>query len=145
MSQVLSPYVKLTTEDCIHNGYKYEEGLNVLNGPFDNQKVCNKGGLYFCRKEYAGKWVDYNDKIMHWIWDVVVPDEAKIVDMNDKLKTDKFILSNKRSIWLDQEICKLAVKQDGYALRYVEYQTEEICKLAVQEIGCALYHVKESN
>ena len=91
MEQVLSPYVKLTTEDCIHNGYKYEEGLNVLN-----EKICGNGGLYFCRKEDFVKWIDYSDKIMYWIWDVVVPDDAKIVDMNDKLKTDKFILSNKR-------------------------------------------------
>ena len=57
MSQVISPYVKLTTENCDHTGYKYYEGLNVLNGPFNNQQVCNKGGLYFCRKEYARKCV----------------------------------------------------------------------------------------
>ena len=31
-------YVKLTTQDCIHNGYKYKEGLNCLNGEFNNKK-----------------------------------------------------------------------------------------------------------
>jgi hypothetical protein len=29
-------------------------------------------------------------------------------------------------------ICKLAVQQDGHALRFIKEQTEEICKLAVQ-------------
>ena len=25
-------FVKLTTQDCIHNGYQYKEGLNILDG-----------------------------------------------------------------------------------------------------------------
>jgi hypothetical protein len=29
-------YVKLTNEDCIHNGYQYKEGLNCLNEEFNN-------------------------------------------------------------------------------------------------------------
>ena len=41
-----------------------------------------------------------------------------------------------------EEICKLAVKQSGYALEYVKEQTEEICKLAVQENGFSLGYVK---
>jgi hypothetical protein len=43
------------------------------------------------------------------------------------------------------EICKLAVKQNGEALKYVENQTDEICKLAVQTNGCALKYVKNSS
>jgi hypothetical protein len=44
-------YFKLTTEDCIHNGYQYKEGLNCLEGEFNNEQICGPGGLYFCRKE----------------------------------------------------------------------------------------------
>jgi hypothetical protein len=40
------------------------------------------------------------------------------------------------------EICKLAVKQDAYAFRYVKEQTDEICKLAVQQKPYALEYVK---
>ena len=36
-----------------------------------------------------------------------------------------------------------AVKQHGYALRYVKEQTEEICLEAVKENGYALGYVKE--
>ena len=41
------------------------------------------------------------------------------------------------------EICKLAVQQDGYALEYVHNQTDEICKLAVQQNGNVLHLVKK--
>ena len=39
------------------------------------------------------------------------------------------------------EICELAVRECGYALRYVENQTDTICKLAVQQNGGALQYV----
>ena len=42
-----------------------------------------------------------------------------------------------------EEICKLAVRQNGYSLRYVKNQTEEICKLAVQQNGYSLENVKD--
>jgi hypothetical protein len=34
--KVLSQYVKLTTKNCVHNGYKYKEGLNILDEEFNN-------------------------------------------------------------------------------------------------------------
>jgi hypothetical protein len=135
-------YFKLTTENCIHNGYQYKEGLNCLNQEFNNEKTCGSGGLYFCRKEDIGKWCYYGSKLMYYIWDVELCKDSKIVDMGDKLKTDKFILKNKRTIWDNEEICKLAVQQIGYLLCYVIEQTNEICKLAVQQYGYALRYVK---
>ena len=42
-----------------------------------------------------------------------------------------------------EEICKMAVKQNGFALEFVENQTEEICKMAVKQNGYALQYVKE--
>ena len=138
-------YVKLTTENDTHNGYQYKEGLNCLNGEFNNEKICDSGGLYFCRKEDIGKWINYNDKVMYYIWDVELCEDSKIVDMGDKLKTDKFILTNKREKWNDDEFCKLAVQQDGYTLQYVkpELMTDEICKLAVKKNCYALQFIEE--
>ena len=136
-------YIKLTTENNTHNGYQYKEGLNCLDGEFNNKKVCGSGGLYFCRKEDIGKWTFYNYKQMHYIWDVKLCEDSKIVDMGDKLKTDKFILSNKRSIWDNKELCKLSVSNNGNALEFVkpEFMSYEICKLAVQQSGYALQYV----
>ncbi len=137
-------YLKLTTENCIHNGYKYKEGLNCLEGEFNNERICGSGGLYFCRKEDFGKWINYNEKIMYYIWDVELCVDSKIVDMSDKLKTNKFILKNKRTIWDNYEICKLSVKENGLSLKYVkpELMTEEICILAVQQNGYVLQCIK---
>jgi hypothetical protein len=42
---------------------------------------------------------------------------------------------------LSDKICKLAVQQDGYSVRYMDHQTEEICKLAVQQNGDSLRYV----
>ena len=138
-------YIKLTTENDTHNGYQYKEGLNCLDGEFNNEKICGSGGLYFCRKEDIGKWSFYNYKKMHYIWDVKLCEDSKIVDMGDKLKTDKFILSNKRSIWDNEEICKLVVQQNGLLLKFVkqDIMNEEICKLACIKNGHALKFVKQ--
>ena len=137
-------YVRLTTEDCNHNGYQYKEGLNCLNEKFNSEKICGHGGLYFCRKEDVGDWVNYNYKVMYYIWDVKLLDDSKIVDMGNKLKTDKFILINKRIIWNDEEICKLACTRYGLLLKYVnpELITHEICKLSCNQNGLALRYVK---
>jgi hypothetical protein len=79
---------------------------------------------------------------MHYIWDVTLLNDSKLVDMGDKLKTDKFILQNKRTIWDDNELCELDVQQNGLTLEFVKDRTEELCKLAVQKNGCALEYVK---
>ena len=139
-------YVKLTTKNCIHNGYQYKEGLNCLNGEFNHKKILGSGGLYFCPKEYFYLWIIYDDKFMYYIWDVELCEDSKIVDMGDTLKTDKFILKNKRTIWDNEEICKSILKKVGYGytLQYVkpEVMNEEICKLAVQNNGLCLQYVK---
>ena len=106
-------YVKLTTEDGVHNEYQYKEGLNCLDGEFNSDNICAPGGLYFCDEKDIGKWIKYGGKLMHYIWD------------NNKL-------------------CKLAVRQNGCALKCVKEQTEEICKLAVQQNVDALQFIKDS-
>ena len=41
------------------------------------------------------------------------------------------------------EMCLIAVKKDGYALKYVKEQTPEICLTAVKQNGWALKFVKD--
>jgi hypothetical protein len=43
-----------------------------------------------------------------------------------------------------EEICLKAVEQDGNALQYVQNQTEEICLKAVEQDGYALQYVQET-
>ena len=44
-------FVKLTTENCIHNGYIYKEGLNFLNGPFNKEKFVVKVDYIYVEKK----------------------------------------------------------------------------------------------
>ena len=44
-------------------------------------------------------------------------------------------------LWFDEDYCLKAVEQDGYALRYVNIQTEAICLKAVERNGDALQYV----
>jgi hypothetical protein len=140
----MTHYVKLTNEKCCHNGFKYEEGLNTDIHPFNTERVCDKGGLYFCRYQNFAKWINYsNEYNMYWIWDVTIPERTEVIDMGDKLKAHSITLSNKRSIWDNKELCLEAVKHNGYALWYVKKQTEELCLEAVKQDGQVLKYVKE--
>jgi hypothetical protein len=140
----MSHYVKLTNKECYHNGFKYDEGLNTDIHPFNALKVCRKGGLYFCRYKDFVKWINYCRKgSMYWIWDVTIPERTEVIDMGDKLKAHSIILSNKRCIWDNKELCLKAVKQDYRALYYVKKQTEEICLEAVKQNGLSLWFVKK--
>src|SRR3990167_10884464 len=44
-----------------------------------------------------------------------------------------------------EAVCIKAVKQDGYALRYVKEQSEAVCIEAVKQNGDALQYVKEQS
>jgi hypothetical protein len=158
-------FVKLTNEECIHNDFEYKEGLNIDELEFDSRHACGPGGLYFCDYKDMGRWAQYNKKIMMYIWDVVIPNDAQVIYMTYKIKCDKFVLANKKPIWSNyhmclemvkqnglavqfvkeqtKEICLEAVKQNGYALRYIKKQTEELCLEAVKLYGYALKYVKE--
>ncbi len=90
--------VKLTNEDCVHNGFEFVEGINVDFNNFDSTQVCGPDGLYFCKHDDMTAWLEYNEMPMTYIWDVTIPNDARCVVYGQKLKTDKLILSNRRNL-----------------------------------------------
>ena len=92
------PLVKLTNGSCVHNGMKFVEGCNVDRNVFDPTRTCGPDGLYFCKQDDIMMWLDYGYDSMVYMWDVELPDDARVVIYDDKLKSDKFILSNKKPI-----------------------------------------------
>ena len=126
-------FVKLTNKDCIHNGLEFKEGLNEDILEFDSSEECVPGGLYFCKYKKFGDWIQYRANI-EYIWDVDIPDDAKVMTMDYKIKCDKFILSNKRSIWNDKIICTELVSQNGNFLCYVNNQTNKLCLEAIKKM-----------
>ena len=131
-------YVKLTRESCIHHSYQYKDGLNTDPEKFNPDKTCNDGGFYFYARDDFVKWLVYygiHDP-MYYMWDVAIPDNAHVVVMDkDVIKCNQFILSNKRSIWDNYDLCMEIVQTDGLMLYFIEskYQTDVLCKEAIRQ------------
>jgi hypothetical protein len=137
--------VKLVAKDMINRGLQLVVGLNVDPIPFSRKGDCVAGGIYYCEAHDVTNWLNlgYSN-----ICTVTIPEDAQTITLYRKYRSDKVILSESYSIedhpmWRDQEVCKLAVRQEWRALQYVKEQTEEICKLAVRQHGYALGYVKE--
>ena len=87
--------VKLTNESGTHRYFQYTEGLNIDYKKFG---ATTKYGLYFCDINTICEWNKYYSDPLKYIWDVSIPSDARVVICNNKFKTDKFNLSNKRPI-----------------------------------------------
>jgi len=135
-------FVKLTNADNINRDFQYKEGLNEDVYDLNEMVECGKGGLYFSRFKDIMKWENQYDNCN--IWRVNIPEGEKVIEYNNnKLKAKRIILTDCQPLYNNPELCKLAVQQNGYALEYINEQTEELCKLAVQQNGYALQFVKE--
>ena len=137
-------FVKLTNKWENHNGFQFKNGLNVDCIPFNIKSECSPGGIYFCRLDNFTKYINYGGLLMYFIRIVNIPDSAQIFEeSNGKYKSDKIILSDRMAIFRNNELCMIAVKQNGDMLKYIERQTPENCLIAVQQNGYALQHVKQ--
>ena len=156
-------FVKLTNDLENHNGFQFEDGLNIDTIKFNPSGSCSAGGIYFTTYQKAYLWFSYGRNVMKYIRNVTIPDDARVYIEENKFKVDKIFLGPKNIIGQDiikqvielnyvhlqyvkeqtDDICILAVKRDGSALKYVHKQTEDICKLAVQGNGFMLKYVKE--
>lgn len=72
-------FVKLTTQNEIHNGFQYKTGLNVDHIPFRPYGECCEGGLYFCD---ISKFISYSGMI------------CKNIRM-ESIKHNEYVLHNK--------------------------------------------------
>ena len=104
------------------------------------------------------KWEKFNDDVFlanihtYQMWkDLIEEEPLNIIFVPENMISDELC---KLAVRLDGytlqfikdqtgEICKLAVQKNGYALAYVKDQTEEICRLAVQQNGFALKYVRD--
>ena len=156
-------FVKLTSETENHNGFQFNDGLNVDTMSFNPFGTCLAGGIYFTDIQKAYMWFKYNASVMKYFRDVTIPDDARVYIEENKFKADKMLLGPRNVIGQDiikqvielngfylqyvkeqtNEMCILAVQRYGSALQYVNEQTEYICKLAVQQDGSTLKYVKE--
>jgi len=127
---------------------------------------CSAGGIYFIEIDSVHRWLSYSEMPMEYFRIVTIPDDAKVYIENDKFKADKLILSERRFIFEDHEMCKkilskdgkyigrvlvvnnkelilIAINQSNAALRYIANQTEEICLIAINQWPQSLRFVEK--
>ena len=80
-----------------HNGFKYQEGLNIDTIPFDPTGTCRPGGLYYSSEDIFA-FLDYGD----YIAEVEIPEDAQVYEDPSrsirKWKADKIILKERKVI-----------------------------------------------
>jgi hypothetical protein len=107
---------------------------DIIN--FDSELTIGFYFEYYCFDWYRYIYEKFGD-------DFNLPDTStyeKCKTLIEECPFNVMFISDKM---LTEELCKLAVHKNGYALQYIKEQTEEICKLAVQQYGSALQWVKD--
>ena len=126
-------FVKIVTDetDEMFNKGKCVRDLNTSDG------------ITFCCTTRMNYFFRQNGRYAKYIWDVQIPDHALIKQYRAYYTSNEVILSNKRSIWDDEDYCLAAVKEYGMLLKHVNVQTPEMCMIAVKMEPRSLQYVKE--
>jgi len=95
-------YYKITNREEIHHGFPYQDGLNVLKEPFndDEQKSCVAGGFYFSDKQNIKNFFSYGSNLRI----IYLPTEDRDFKMvkdpaGDKWRANKIIFGEKHSLY----------------------------------------------
>jgi len=93
----MQTYFKLLNKKENHHGFQFKTGLNIDNIPFNSDKnqKCASGGIYFSKSQDILEWVKFTS---YWIREVVIPDDANVIEFEDKLRADKVILKKRMSL-----------------------------------------------
>lgn len=132
--------LKLTFDTHIHNDFEYNMGLNVDHNIFDAREAyCS--GMFFAFEEDVPSWLFHiKSRRMHkWAWTVAIPDDAKVVVFDDRVKCDRFILSDPRPIstltWAEEPDHQLfSVYRHPSVAAFLPNIGEKVIRFVVQRI-----------
>ena len=92
-------YYKITNKNENHNGFQYQDGLNILIEPFRKTRSCVPGGLYFTTIEYIHQFYHLGVNIRVVELPDEDPDFLMVKDPDgDKWRANKIILGKKYSL-----------------------------------------------
>jgi hypothetical protein len=83
-------YIKVLAQDLLHRGYQWKFGLNSIE-VFDDSNGCTPDALYVCEIKNFFTWMTLYPNTS-WVGYVTIPEDAQVVIMEDKIKTNKVIL-----------------------------------------------------
>jgi hypothetical protein len=102
-----------------------KNGLNIDTVTFNQTGECNPGSIYFTEVDKLQCWLNYMINLKY-ITRVEIPDDVKVYLEIDKFKADKIIIDTANKVvikdfhlWNDENFCRSAVQQKGYALEFV--------------------------
>jgi hypothetical protein len=87
-------YLKVTNAAENHHGLQYVDGLNVDIIPFEREGSCCPGGIYFTTPKYIGNFLHMGC----YIREVMVPEDAEMVEDHNKWRASKVILGERRDL-----------------------------------------------
>ncbi|AGF85741.1 repeat protein [Moumouvirus goulette] len=94
-------YFKVTNESECHNGFQYKDGLNILEGEFNNnlKDSCVPGRLYFSKPKDICKYLDYGIYLREIYLPIDNPNFKMIKDLKgDKYGANMIILGKRRNL-----------------------------------------------
>ena len=129
----------------VHNSFKFKDGLNEDDRPFQTEYECCGGGFYFCEEKDVPQWIGlYHD--VAYVREVTVPENTPLFkETNNKWKAPRIFLHPREPIgeWLVRRpaLAIVALTVDGYTtldLIPEHLRTPELCLAAVKHSGFTL-------
>ena len=130
-------YYKITNEKENHHGFQYRNGLNVLQGKFnDNPNHCGAGGFYFTDIEHIFDYVYLGIYVREVTLPVNNPNFRMIKD-KDKYRANMIILGKKYELAKVETIKMLiekgAIMNNDYMVMYsAKYGHSEVLKYLIE-------------
>jgi hypothetical protein len=100
---------KIIKNSMIHNNFKFSKGLNIDNNEFQVNNSSAPGGFFFTLGDYVNVKTLSNFYNPMSVWNIEIPDDSIVVIYNNRMKTNKIILTSKIS---DQSELKFLTKEN---------------------------------
>ena len=142
--------VKLTNEKEIHNGFKFETGLNVDSIKFNPIGECLPGGIYFTDLDNLPCWLEYGIRSMKYYRNVIIPDDCRVYIEGNKYKADKIELSDREEIkdlplWSDGDYCAMALEKGELSIKYIKKNNKKVQLALVKKHGGYIRYLLDGN
>ena len=145
-------YYKLFNADLTDysEGYVYSKGINVIfnHDECDDSNKCKYNNYGHDFEIYNLEYV-FNNLYMYNTYEKVyigickLSEDAKFKLDKKIILTDKFYLESIQDLEeyfnINPDMRIIAIKQSGYAIRFIQDQTPELCIIAVRDSSCLKY------
>ncbi|BCS82550.1 ankyrin repeat protein [Cotonvirus japonicus] len=137
-------YLKITNKQECHNGYQYQDDLNILQEKFNDNPndSCAPGGLYFCEPKYIHHYFGYGVNLREVYLPTNNPDFKMIKDPEGKKYRANMIILGKKHNLSDPKTWEfmntIGVKFEKSSLHHIIRKNYFECLKYLISIGVAI-------